>query len=332
MSAARVDLDFDALARLVSDAIAMLSVEGTVSAWSDAAAALTGISREAALGNALESLFARVEPPLGFALVPVAFTVWTNDERRRALEASALSVSDGWMISFGAQQRYDAIDQLKNEIVTTVSHELKTPIASIKAFATTMRENPEAIARERDEYLATIEHEADRLAAAVDALLLAGRVDARHLLARREPISAEALLDRALERIGASDRARVRGSLADVELHGDPDLLALALANLLDNAVKFSGGDAPIDVEAARDGGTTSLRVRDRGIGIAAEHLPYIFERFYRVERPLTAATGGYGLGLFVVREIAHAHGGAVDVASAAREGTTFTLRIPERA
>ncbi len=332
MTSLRVDVAFASLERVISDAIAVLSSEGIVTAWSAAAASLTGIGHEAAQGKSLDQLFSRVEPSLGFAPVPASFTVWSKDETRRALHATALSIEDGWFLSFGAQQRFDAIDRLKSEIVTAVSHELKTPIATIKAFATTLRENPDNTAHARGEYLATIEHEADRLAHAVEQLLLAARVDAQHLMTRRERVSADALLDRALERIGASAAARIERHTQGVALSCDPELLAQAVANVIDNALKFSSDGSPIAIEAEHHDEGTTLRVRDRGIGIATEHLPYIFERFYRVERTLSASTGGYGLGLFVAREIAQAHGGKIEVESAPRQGTTFTLRIPERA
>lgn len=332
MTYLRVDVDFDALEHLISDAIGVLSAEGTVTAWSAAAASLTGITREDAVGRSLDELFARVDPPLGFAAVPMPVTLLTNDERRRAIHGNALSLDEGWFVSFGAQQRYDAIDQLKHEIIAAVSHELKTPIASIKAYATTLRENSGIAEADRAEYLSTIEQEADRLAHAVDQLLLAGRVDAEYMLTHRERLTAGALLDLALARLSASAAARVERATGDVALGGDPELLSIALAHLLDNALKFSGHETPVVVEAAASDGAVLVRVRDRGIGIATEHLPYIFERFYRSERSLTAPTGGYGLGLFVAREIARAHGGAIDVESAALSGSAFTLRIPERA
>ena len=331
MTYLRVDVDFDALEHLISDAIGVLSPEGTVTAWSAAAASLTGIARADAVGRSLEELFARVDPPLGFAAVPMPVTMWTNDERRRALHANVLSLDAGWFISFGMQHRYDAIDQLKREIIAAVSHELKTPIASIKAYATTLRENVDIAENARAEYLTTIEQEADRLASAVDQLLLAGRVDAEYMLTRRERLSASVLLDLALARLSASAAARIERATGDVELDGDPELLAIALAHLLDNALKFSGHESPVVVEALSSERAALVRVRDRGIGIANEHLPYIFERFYRSERSLTASTGGYGLGLFIAREIARAHGGAIDVESAALSGSAFTLRIPER-
>lgn len=328
----RVEADFDALARLVSDGVAYLSSDGIVRAWSASAATITGLTADAAIGHTLEELFARVEPPLSFALTPEAIVMWTGGEHRRALHATVLSLSDGWLLSFGRQQTFAAIEQLKAEIVAAVSHELKTPIASIKAFATTLRENPAGTATRQDEFLSTIEEQADRLAHAVDDLLLAARVDAEHLVRRRERVPLDRILDLAVERLGSQATRRLERESTDATINADPELLATALAHVIDNALKFSADTALVTVSAQNDERGTIIRVCDSGIGIGEDHLPYIFERFYRVERNLTAATGGSGLGLFVARSIAHAHGGSIAVESSPSQGSTFTLEIPERA
>lgn len=328
----RVDTDFDALAKFISDGIAYLSGEGIVAAWSSGAAAVTGVPRIEAVGKSLEQIFSRIEPPLGFAIVPQEITVWTNDENRRAIAAAVLTIDDGWLLSFGRQKTYDAIEQLKAEIVTSVSHELKTPIATIKAYAQTMRHNPLATDPKRDEYLETIEEEADRLASAVDDLLLAGRVDAEHLLTERKDVPMDAVLDVVAERLGPTAASRIERRTQGVDVNGDLKLLARALEQLIDNALKFSPDTSTVVVEAERKENEATIRVIDRGIGIGEEHLPYIFERFYRAERNLVSATGGAGLGLYIVRSVARAHGGTIAVESRLHEGTTFTLHLRERA
>lgn len=327
----RIDVDFDALASFISDGIAYLGGDGLVRAWSSGAAAITGIPRVEAVGSSFDHIFSRMEPPLGFALVPQQVTVWTKDENRRALHGTVLTIDDGWLVSFGRQSTYDAIEQLKNEIVTAVSHELKTPIATIKAYATTMRENPEATAPKRDEYLETIEEESDRLANAVDDLLLAGRVDAEHLLAERKPVQIEDVIALVRERLGPSAAARVECTAHGVSVNGDKQLLADALMHLIENGLKFSTESTKVTVDAERAGEEVLIKVIDRGIGIGEEHLPYIFERFYRAERNLVSSTGGAGLGLFIARAVARAHGGSIGVDTRIHQGATFTMRLPVR-
>lgn len=328
----RLEADFEALARFTSDGIAYITADGTVRAWSVLAADITEISSDDATGLCLEELFSRIEPPLGFALAPEAICLWTKDERRRAIHAMALSIDDGWLVSFGRQRTFAAIEQLKGEIVAAVSHELKTPIASIKAFATTMRQNPEGTASSALEFLATIEEQADRLAHAVDDLLLVARVDAEHLLRKRISVTVDSVLDTATERFGPSIASRIKRETAAVTVACDPELLGDALCHVLDNALKFSPDTSTVTVRATSDALATTITVSDNGIGIGEDHLPYIFERFYRVERNLTAPTGGSGLGLYVVRAIAQAHGGSVSVESLPHQGTTVTLVIPVRA
>ena len=326
----RVDVDFDAFADCISDGIAFVGNEGLVSAWSNGAAAVTGIARVDAVGKSLDELFARIEPLLGLAVVPEPIELLSRDERRRVLHAQVLSIDDGWLLSFGREMRFAAIEQLKDEIVAAVSHELKTPIATIKAYATTLRANPDALAPDdRYDFLSTIEEQADRLARAVEDLLLVGRVNAKHLLAKRAIFTLDNLLDTAAAHFGPSAAERIERKSTAVKLSGDPDLLGSALWHLVDNALKFSPDSASVVIEGADDGERVAVRVRDRGIGIGEEHLPYIFERFYRVERNLTAATGGSGLGLTIAREIVQAHGGTLAVESTPHGGSTFTMVLP---
>jgi two-component system, OmpR family, phosphate regulon sensor histidine kinase PhoR len=331
MAHVRVDLDFDTLAKWTSDGIAYVDAGGCVAAWSSAAAAVTGLPRDLAVGQSLEELFARIEPPLALAVVPQETQFWTNDERRHPLGATVLSVDDGWLVSFGREGQFAAIEQLKNEIVAAVSHELKTPIATIKAFATTMRENPNSLASSRDEFLATIEEQADRLARAVDDLLRVGRVDAKHLLSTRKTVALDRLIDDAVERLGPSAAARIERRSTGIGVSGDPELLAAALFHLIENALKFSPDGVPIAIEGDNGGDSAAVRICDRGIGIREEDIPYIFERFYRVDRSLNAATTGTGIGLTIVREIVQAHGGTIEIDSKPAAGTTVTVILPAR-
>jgi two-component system, OmpR family, phosphate regulon sensor histidine kinase PhoR len=246
-------------------------------------------------------------------------------------------VDFGWTAPSGVDSaperlRYREIEQLKTEIIAAVSHELKTPIASIKAYAMTLRVNPDAVAAQRDEFLRIIEDEADRLERRVDDLLLASRVEAEQLLKERVLVALDEIIDKALETLAfdLEDHPVVRHT-HDVKLSGDPDLLRDVFAHLIENAGKFSPIGTAILIEAASRERDVTVDITDDGLGIAPEHLPYIFDRFYRVERELTASAGGSGLGLFIVRGLVHAHGGSIAVRSEPGCGSTFTLRLPLR-
>ncbi|MDP9110339.1 MAG: HAMP domain-containing histidine kinase [Candidatus Eremiobacteraeota bacterium] len=332
MTFLRVDLDFDALAALVQDAIAYIDSEARIVAWTDRCANVTGISSTQCLGKRLDELFLKVDPSLEFAVLPQTLKLWTRDESRRSLSVTVLSISDGWLLSFGREQQFSQIDHLRSEIVAAVSHELKTPIATIKAFATTLRANPVFPDHARDEYLKTIEREADRLTFAVDDLLIAGRVDVEHLPERRENLSLDRIVELALERLDYSARHRLQYRAGSATVCVDPNLFGSALAHVIENALKFSADSASVEIEATQIAGATVIRVIDNGIGIADEHMPYIFDRFYRGDSRLTAANGGSGLGLYIARSVVRAHGGTIDIASAQGAGTTVTLCVPVRA
>ncbi len=331
MSFLRVDIGFDALAHLISDGIVFVGLDERVVAWSDAAASITGIGAIQAIGRTLDELFAHLEPALQFAAVPQPAKLWTRDENRRGLHATILSVEDGWVLSFGRQQQYAQIETLRAEIVAAVSHELKTPIATIKAFATTMRANAEAVWTDRDEYLGTIEKEADRLAHAVDDLLSAGRVEVEHLPEHRGRCEVNSVVDAALERLDYSARPRLIRKVDGVSITADPGQISTALAHVIENALKFSPDTSEVVVEATGDERSTKVRVVDRGIGIAEEHMPYVFDRFYRVDSRLTATAGGSGLGLYVARSIVKAHGGTISIESKPGAGCAVTLTLPVR-
>ncbi len=330
----------DALLALSSDGFAFVRADAQISSWSASAAELCGIPAERALEADVRSLFVGGEKIVAIPFDGVARDVRVGVESSLGpqwLRASVVAVdvdaqTHGWFCSFGPERRYREIEQLKNELVAAVSHELKTPIASIKAYATTMRENPEKTSAQRNDFLRVIEDQADRLTRAVDALLLASRVDAEQLLKRRVTIALDAVLDRALKALAFDESAHplVRRT-AGVTLSGDPDLLHEIFFQLLDNAAKFSPPGTPVTIEGECHATESVVRIRDGGIGISEADLPYIFERFYRVESQPSAKAGGTGLGLFIVRALARAHGGTVAAGSRLGDGTTFELLLPVR-
>jgi signal transduction histidine kinase len=242
------------------------------------------------------------------------------------------SAAHGWLCSFGPERRHREIEQLKNEIVAAISHELKTPIATIKAFASTLRENPAAVGAARDEYLAVIGEQADRLTRAVDDLLLASRVDADQLLNERVAVALEDSVGAALASLSLDrDVHPIVLRSEGVTLSGDRELLREIFRHLIDNAVKYSPRGSAIEIAGRTEGDVTVVDVADRGVGIPEEHVPYIFDRFYRVENPLTAQSSGAGLGLYIVAALVRAHGGSISVDSDDGKGSTFTLRLPVR-
>jgi two-component system sensor histidine kinase SenX3 len=178
-----------------------------------------------------------------------------------------------------------------------------------------------------------VQREADRLGHIVDDLLDLSLIEAQER-PTRERVPVHLVLHEAAERVrGAADAIGIPLSVApvatDLDVAGDRTQLVSAVTNLLDNAVKYSEAGEPVEVDATVEDATVCISVRDHGIGIPSRDLERIFERFYRVDRARSRATGGTGLGLSIVRHVAQAHGGDVTVESVEGEGSTFRLRVP---
>jgi signal transduction histidine kinase len=333
-------IPLDALLALTREGFAYIGPDALILAWNESAAEVTGLPAERAIGSDVRNILVGGAAIVALPFDGLARNMRVGVEARdgvRWLAASAIginadSLAYGWLCTFGPERRHREIEQLKNEIVAAVSHELKTPIATIKAYAETLRENSEAVATARDEYLGIIDEQADRLTRAVDDLLLASRVDADQLLNERVTVPLDDVIDAAIASLQLDRQAHpISRATAGVTVSGDRELLREILRHLIDNAVKFSPDGSPILISGRTEGAVTVVEVIDKGVGIADEHLPYVFERFYRVEHLLTTESSGAGLGLFIVAALARAHGGTVSVSSEPGNGSTFATHLPVR-
>jgi two-component system, OmpR family, phosphate regulon sensor histidine kinase PhoR len=233
------------------------------------------------------------------------------------------------------------VERVRRDFVANISHELRTPLASIKLLAETLSSGSVDEAATWRDFAGQIEREVDHLAQLVDELLDLSRIESGETKLALEPISAENIVDDAVERVTpvATRRGirvvRMPASAAPVDLHADRDRLGQALLNLAHNAVKYShpGGEVRIGWEATERG--VRFLVADDGIGVPRAHQPRIFERFYKVDRsrarpaPGDDLTGSAGLGLAIVRHIAEAHRGSVGLTSTEGVGSTFWIEVP---
>ncbi|TMK86247.1 MAG: HAMP domain-containing histidine kinase [Actinobacteria bacterium] len=223
------------------------------------------------------------------------------------------------------------LNRLKDDFVAMASHEVRTPLTSIIGYAKTLR-RPEFAndGAAREEFLQAIERQGDRLSRLVGNLLAASHIEDDRAHLTLAPFSLPELVEDVLAGLGPrAKRVAVTLPTDLPPLVTDRQRMELILANLLDNALKFSPNGHRCDLQAWADEQAVVVSVRDRGIGIAPQDLGKIFDRFYQVDSSVTRRYGGVGLGLNIVQELVESIGGTIDVSSSPGEGSTFTVRIP---
>jgi two-component system, OmpR family, phosphate regulon sensor histidine kinase PhoR len=223
------------------------------------------------------------------------------------------------------------VERTRRDFIANVSHELRTPLTSLLGYTETLLdESPDAKSRE---FLEIIRRNAQRMSRLTEDLLTLARVESGEDRLQEAPVSANELLRDA--QVSFSELARNRG--LSIEISESPDLTVLAdkdaihqvFANLIDNAIKYASGTKKIEIGAIERSGELEFYVRDFGPGIASEHLPRLFERFYRVDKARSREAGGTGLGLAIVKHIVLNHGGRAGVDSELSHGSIFWFRLP---
>lgn len=224
-----------------------------------------------------------------------------------------------------------SVEQLRRDLVGNVSHELKTPISALRAHLENVLDGVEA---PDPQTLQVMLQQSDRLSALVDQLLELSRLESGDLLLEQVPLALEPLVSEVVSEVGVA-----RGSMGvDVQnevprdlamVWADPGRVHQVLFNLLDNAVRFTPPGGDVKVSARRVNGRCEVRVTDTGPGIAAEHLPKVFERFYRVDPARSREGGGTGIGLAIARSVVEAHGGQIRADSEVGKGSVFTFDLP---
>lgn len=229
------------------------------------------------------------------------------------------------------------LSTLQRDFISKVSHELRTPLTSLRMFIETLQlgrldDQP----AERDAALAVMAQETARLTAMINRLLDWGRMEAGKRLYKLEPFTAEHLAQLSLANLAAMRMLHKFDLEVDVDGHigvmlGDVDALAEALANLLGNAIKYTGEEKRIKLQAFQDEKNVIFSVQDNGPGIPKPEHRKIFEKFYRIQDPVTRDIEGSGLGLAMVQHITQSHGGKVSVVSEPGKGSTFTMAFPKK-
>jgi signal transduction histidine kinase len=230
-------------------------------------------------------------------------------------------------------QRSQELSRLKSYFVSSVSHELRMPLTSIRMFAETLRTH-RVTAKDRQEYLSIIEGESERLTRLIENILDFASIERGGKEYRARRVSFAPIVQRAVQSMQYPMRkhdARLRTHLPKrlPPIEADPDALEQVIINLLSNALKYSLRPKRIWLTARPRGPFLEIEVRDRGIGIPAEEIPRLFEPFHRVRDPAVAQVGGAGLGLALVKHIVDAHHGQISIRSAVSRGTAVLVTLP---
>jgi len=231
--------------------------------------------------------------------------------------------------------RLKKLENIRRDFVANVSHELKTPITSIKGFVETLKFGAINDKQNVDDFLDTIAHHTDRLNAIIDDLLSLSRIE-QGTEKKQIDLQKNQLKPVLMSSALICDRKIVKKKITldlvcddQVTAKINSTLLEQSVVNLIDNAVKYSDPGSIIRIIADQINQEVVITVQDQGCGIPKEHIPHIFERFYRIDKARSRKLGGTGLGLAIVKHIAQAHGGRVSVISTLNAGSAFSLHLP---
>jgi two-component system, OmpR family, phosphate regulon sensor histidine kinase PhoR len=327
----------------VGDGVFLVDGDGRIRLWNPAAEAITGVRAEQALGRTPEEAlpgWRGLAPLVPVASAPAsaarhAETVPLELEGGELwLSISAVEFPDGTVYAFRDITEERGVDKLKSDFVATVSHELRTPLAAVYGAAMTLgRPDIEVDAEKRDRLLAVIASESERLARIINEVLAASRLETGTFSLVVESCDAAALAHEVVEaaRTHVSDEISIElaAEAGLPPVSADPDMVRQVLANLLENAVKYSPAGGRVHVSLELQEGRVLFAVRDEGLGIPLLEQERIFEKFYRLDPGLTRGVGGTGLGLYISRELVRRMGGRIWVASREREGSTFFFELP---
>jgi PAS domain S-box-containing protein len=327
----------------VDDGVFLVDREGVIRLWNRAAETITGLSARQVLGHQLRDAipgWTAVE-----ALVPVGATPGAGDNPVQAVpldlgngeiwvSLSGVGFEEGTVYAFRDLTAERRVDEMKADFLATASHELRTPVAAVYGAAMTLMRTDYVIGDEaRTRLLEIIASESDRLTRIVDDVLWASRVDSGRLTLAIDRVDAAQLaigiVSAARAHLPPGVKITFEAPESSPAVAGDPDKVRQVLANLLDNAVKYSPDGGEVELRLDAQEGRMRFSIRDEGLGIPPAEQARIFEKFYRLDPQLTRGVGGTGLGLYICRELVRRMGGRIWVASGEGPGSTFFFELP---
>ena len=224
------------------------------------------------------------------------------------------------------------VEAMRQDFIANVSHELRTPLTVVAGFLEHMADTPEMQPEERARIETLMLEQSRRMRRLIDDLLTLSKLETQEAPTLTETFKVKGLVNEAVSEarvLSAGRHSIAVDDIPEAEIHGAREELGSALENLLSNAVRYTPQGGKIEVSAVLDADALRLNVSDTGPGIAAEHIPRLTERFYRVDKSRSRETGGTGLGLAIVKHVLVRHGGHLDIVSEPDRGSTFTMVLP---
>ncbi len=338
----------EAILRSMAEGVLAVDTAGRVVSVNASAARMLGVDARQVCGRSVEESLRipDVQRLLSGALTEdhmLEAQIILRNGGERHLQAHGAPIHDAAGALLGAVLVLNDItalrrlERMRRDFVANVSHELKTPITSIKAAVETLQGGALADPADAERFLAMIARRAERLNAIIDDLLNLSRIEQQSESAELDLNLTDLASILAAAVQVCEPKAREKGTRLELRAapgtraRVNPALIETAVVNLIDNAIKYSEGGSQVDVEATVAEDEIRITVRDQGEGIEARHLDRIFERFYRVDKARSSKLGGTGLGLAIVKHVAQAHGGRVSVESAPGRGSNFNIHLPLR-
>lgn len=344
----------DAILDGSADGILIMDAAHKIMRWNRALARLTGLPGPQAVGQTHDDLINWAERKPGPDLEEAEANGWPLAQTSTLYVEGDLKRSDGTTVAVGITYapifgdrtqlvnivanirditHFREAEELKSTFISVISHELKTPVSLIKGYANTLR-RPDAKWNKQtiEDSLEVIEEEADRLAALIENLLDASRLQAGGLVLERNAVMLDRLASDLAEKFAIqTDRHQIKVDFSDnfPAVIGDEERLLQVFTNLLSNAIKYSPQGGDIVIAGTAQPSTVTISISDNGPGIPSYEIDRVFDRFHRAKTPDTARTAGAGLGLYLARELVTAHNGLIWVESQPGQGATFYVQLP---
>jgi len=233
-----------------------------------------------------------------------------------------------------SREQADKQNRMRRELTQNISHELKTPVASILGYTETILAHPDMDQEMQRQFIVRTQSQAQRLTSLLQDISTLNRMDYAADMIKHERVDVSHIVSDIIQETGldvAKKQMNVRNHLPqDIIINGNPSLIYSIFRNLMDNAIKYAGEGTTVEINAHRSEGKWHFTFADDGAGLNADHLPRIFERFYRIDKGRSRALGGTGLGLAIVKNAVQLHGGVIEAHSSPGQGLQFNFSLSE--